>query len=519
LLCCIVIDVFAYQIRVAHAVGSSGMILFIISLYIVLVLAIGLFSHKLFRKTGEDYFVATRSIGSFVLFMSIFGTHMTAFSILGASGEAYHTGIGVFALLASSSAIVVPTIFLFVGTRLWALGKKYGYLTQIQYFRERWNSDGFGLLLFVVLNLLLVPYLLIGLMGGGITLTQITKGFVPSWVGGLLVIAIISIYVVYGGMRGTAWVNTFQTVIFIVCSGLAFYVISSNMGGFESAMKQVSEQHPELLIRGDKIKPLELFTYSFIPFSVGMFPHLFNHWLTAKRARAFQQTLVFYPIAIAIVWVPSVLLGMLGTISFPGLQGAAANSILIRMIEMHANKLLAGILAAGVISSVMNSLDSQSLAIGSMFTQDIVRHYRFKDNMSEEKQVLYGRMFVLLVLVATYFLSLFSGRSIFKLGIWSFTGFAALFPVVIAALYWKRSTKYGAFASVITVIVLWIYFFLRAGESESYTIGGTGLMPVAVIFAASTVAMIGVSLLTPVPDRETVEKFFPIAKREQLEAV
>jgi solute:Na+ symporter, SSS family len=494
------------------------MIVTIIVLYLALVLAIGLFSHRLFRKTGEDYFVATRSIGSFVLFMSLFGTHMTAFSILGASGESYHVGIGVFALLASSSALVVPAVFFFVGTKLWAIGKKYGYLTQIQYFRERWNSDALGLLLFIVLNLLLIPYLLIGLMGGGITLTQITNGEIPEWVGGLVVIGVISIYVIYGGMRGTAWVNTFQTLVFTVCGGLAFFVISNHMGGFENAMQKVAETRPDLLIRGDHIRPLQLLTYTFIPLSVGMFPHLFNHWLTAKRAKAFHQTIIFYPIAVAIVWIPSVLLGVLGTIDFPGLQGAAANSILIRMIEMHANKVLAGILAAGVISSVMNSLDSQSLAIGSMFTQDIVRHYQFHDKMSEQQQVFYGRLFVLLILLATYTLSLFSGRSIFKLGIWSFTGFAALFPVVIAALYWKRSTAYGAFASVISVIVLWIYFFFRA-ESETYTIGGTGIMPVAIIFLVSSACMILFSLLSKAPDATVIAKFFPPAVRPTLEAL
>jgi len=495
------------------------MILAIVALYVALVLGIGLFSHKLFRETGEDYFVATRSIGSFVLFMSLFGTHMTAFSILGASGESYHVGIGVFALLASSSALLVPAVFFFVGTRLWALGKKHGYLTQIQYFRERWNSDGLGLLLFMVLNLLLVPYLLIGLMGGGITLTQISKGAIPEWVGGLAVIAVISTYVVYGGMRGTAWVNTFQTIVFMVCSGLAFFVISSNMGGFETAMKQVADANPDLIIFGKNIQPLQLLTYTLIPLSVGMFPHLFNHWLTAKRAKAFQQTIIFYPLAIAIVWVPSVLLGIMGTLNFPGLQGPAANSILIRMIELHANKVLAGILAAGVISSVMNSLDSQSLAIGSMFTQDIVRHYGFHDNMSENKQVFHGRVFVLLILLATYVLSLFSGRSIFRLGIWSFTGFAALFPVVIAALYWKRSTKYGAFASVISVIVLWIYFFFQAGESEAYTIGGSGIMPVAVLFVVSSVCMILFSLITKAPEPAVVEKFFPSITQRSLEVL
>ena len=103
-------------------------------------------------------------------------------------------------------------VFYFVGTRVWALGKRRGYLTPVQFFRERWGSDGLGLLIFVVQIALLVPYLLIGVMGGGSTLTQVTDGLVPGWVGGLVICAVVLAYVTYGGMRGTIWVNVFQTV-------------------------------------------------------------------------------------------------------------------------------------------------------------------------------------------------------------------------------------------------------------------------------------------------------------------
>ncbi len=182
------------------------MIIAVIICYLALVLLIGVLSHKLFRGTGEDYFVASRTIGPFLLLMSLFGTNMTAFAILGSSGEAYHEGIGVFGLMASSSALVIPLVFFFVGTRLWSLGKKHGYFTQVQYFRDRWGSDIVGLLLFIVLVALLIPYLLIGVMGGGITLNQITDGQIPIWVGGLVVCSVVMTYVSYSGARGTAWV-------------------------------------------------------------------------------------------------------------------------------------------------------------------------------------------------------------------------------------------------------------------------------------------------------------------------
>jgi len=165
----------------------------VICVYLLMVLAIGGLSHRLFRGTGEDYFVASRTIGPFLLLMSLFGTNMTAFSILGASGEAYSHGIGVFGLMASSSALVIPTIFLFVGTRVWRLGKTHGYVTQAQFLRDRFQSDSVGLLIFIVLTLLVIPYLLIGVMGGGITASHITGGEIPQWVGSLAVCVVVMV--------------------------------------------------------------------------------------------------------------------------------------------------------------------------------------------------------------------------------------------------------------------------------------------------------------------------------------
>lgn len=488
------------------------MIIAVIFGYLLLVLAIGLFSHKFFRKTGEDYFVASRSIGPFILLMTLFGTNMTAFAILGASGEAYHDGIGVFGLMASASALVIPTIFYFVGTRVWAVGKKNNYLTQVQFFRDRWGSKGLGLLLFVVLVALMIPYLLIGVMGAGIALNQITSGQIPEWAGGLVVSIVILTYVSFGGLRGTSWVNTFQTCVFMVLGGLAFFVIVRELGGMSAVMDAIAEKKPDLLIRGDHITPMKFLTYTCIPLSVGMFPHMFMHWLSAKKARTFRYPLMFYPMCIAAVWIPSVLLGIMGVIDFEGLKGPAANSVLIKMVELYAPGVLGGLLAAGIFAAIMSSLDSQVLSVGTMFTQDIVAPFGFKDKMSETQQVLVVRIFEVIIVAVTYVLALVVNRSIFSLAVWSFSGYAALFPVVIAALFWKRSTKIGAFASIVSVAVLWLYFFLDADGSRTYTVGDSGIMPVAVILVVSTAAMIIGSLLSKPPEDNTLRRFFPTSK-------
>ena len=480
------------------------MTLSVITLYLLLVLAIGVISHRAFRGTGEDYFVASRTVGPLLLLASLFGTNMTAFSLLGASGEAYHRGVGVFSLMASSTAIIAPMIFLFIGSRVCEIGRERGYLTQVQFFSARWESPLLGGLLFLVLVGLLIPYLLIGVMGGGITLTQITDGQVPQWVGSLLICAVVVTYVTTGGLRGTAWANAFQTAVFMLLGVVTFGIILYKRGGLTEALDAVD---PALLVHGDAIPGWTLLTYACIPLSGAMFPHLFMHWLTARRTEAFRLPIVLYPICLVVVWVPSVLMGVLGTSDFPGLVGPEANAVLIRMIRLHAPDVMAGLLAAGVFAAVMSSLDSQVLSLSTLFTQDVVRRAPIGRSMSDDRQVLVGRLFVVAILAVTFALSLVTERSIFRLSVWSFTGFAALSPLVVAALYWRRSTKQGAIAAVLVTAGLWIHFFLRAQAEPGYSILGIGIIPAAAILAGSVLALIVVSLLTRPPSRETVALF------------
>ena len=486
------------------------MILAVIVAYLILVLFVGTAAHRLFRGTGEDYFLASRTIGPFVLLMTLFGTNMTAFTMLGASGQAYREGIIVFALMGSSSAISLPLVFYFVGTRLWWLGKKEGYLTQVQFFRERYESDVLGLMLFVVLISLMLPYVLIGVKGGGDALQAITGGAeegVASWIGSLLICGVVFVYVTYGGMRSTAWANTFQTLVFMIVGGITFFVIFGKYGGLEGAMVSVREIHPSLLVIGSEpATHIRMFSFLFLPLSVGAFPHIFSHWLSAREAGAFRYTVVFYPLCVAAVWVPSVMLGVVGNIDY---QAPLDGPILVKLILGNAGGVLAGCLGAGVFAAIMSSLDSQALAAGTMFTQDIVRHYGFHDKLSERQQVLFGRVFVMLLLAAAFLLSLVTTRSIFNMGVWSLTGYSGLFPLVLAALFWKRSTKQGVMAGIVTVAALWTYFFFQSlGVGGDFSVGGTGVLPVVVVVFGASLVVVVVSLSTRPPSESVIEKFF-----------
>ena len=139
--------------------------------------------------------------------------------------------------MASSSALVIPLSIFLIGTRVWALGKKYGFMTPVQMFRDRWECSHIGTVIFAVQAVLLLPYVIIGIMGGGTTLATISGGVVPFWFGGAIVAMVVMSYVFFGGMRGTAWVNTFQTILFLCFGAIAIVVIGYGMGGFRSAVE------------------------------------------------------------------------------------------------------------------------------------------------------------------------------------------------------------------------------------------------------------------------------------------
>jgi SSS family solute:Na+ symporter len=216
----------------------------------------------------------------------------------------------------------------------------------------------------------------------------------------------------------------------------------------------------------------------------------------------------------------------------PGLKNP--DGILLHLLTDHAPVWLAGILGAGIISAVMGSDTHQVLAVSTMFTKDVFAYYGGKAKYGEKGSVLFARCFILTVTVVAYLVALQTPESIFELAVrFAFTGFAAMAPVMIAALFWKRSTKYGALASTLWVaawlLLTWyvhrvsdgiapkpgqpaVVIFSALGhllERSTANVTVFGFLPVVPMVLGSAVVMVLVSWLTPPPSRATIEKYFP----------
>jgi SSS family solute:Na+ symporter len=396
-------------------------------------------------------------------------------------------------------------------------------------------------------------------MGGGTTLNTVSGGVVPFWLGGALVALVVMSYVFFGGMRGTAWVNAFQTVLFLVFGTIAVAVIGAGMGGFRRAAEALlAAPGTAPLLTRERISPYYFFSYTFIPLSAIAFPHIAIFCLTARRMSQFKKTVIFYPVCILAIWLPCVFLGLMAnratdipqirekvearrTLATRGASLApeardelrektAGDDVILHMLNRYAPLWLAGLLGAGIMAAVMAS-DSQILALSTMFTEDVFAHYGGKDRFGEAVQVQTGRLFVILLTVLAYLVALQAPESIFELAIqYAFSGFAALSPLLLAALFWKGSTKWGALActvwtaaAVVAVAVFQqvvpapapgrstVVWAASGLEVLARTPGGTsvfGFMPVVPMVVVSALLMVAVSLLTTRPGPATLSRYF-----------
>jgi SSS family solute:Na+ symporter len=326
-------------------------------------------------------------------------------------------------------------------------------------------------------------------------------------------------YVFYGGMRGTAWVNTLQTGLFLSFGLAAVAVIGTGMGGFPSiAEKLLADAKTSYLLTREKFSPLAFLSYTFNPLSAIAFPHIAIFCLTARHMAQFKRTVVFYPLCILLIWLPCVTLGVLANsaTSVPAIAAkidmklatgrpVVGDDVMLQLLSHFAPEWLAGLLGAGIMAAVMAS-DSQILALSTMFTEDVFAFYGGRDRFGEKAQVATGRLFIILVTAFAYFTALNAKASIFDLAVqFSFAGFSAMVPLSFGALFWKGSTKWGALASTLFVAACTLsLFFLPRG----YTF--LGFSPVVPMTLGAGLILWLVSLLTPKPSQSVIARYFSV---------
>ncbi|MCL6559681.1 MAG: sodium:solute symporter family protein, partial [Firmicutes bacterium] len=327
--------------------------IFILGIVLVLISAYG---YKLSTKSAVDYMMAGRSIGTFVLFFYVYFAISSTWTFYGFPGTVYNTGPGFQMFF-----IFIPFAFLyiFLGPRLWAAGKMYGFLSPVQYLGERYESKSLQAMLGLCLFGFLFPYLGIQAIGIGAGLNAATG--VPYWVGTVYMAVLMILIVVIGGTRAVAWVNVLLGLLFSFCFiGFIFWVASSaGITSLSEAARKVTEMRPgQLSVPGpiNKWDPKNLIGLALAGVTAFAWPHVIIGTMQAKSISVMRKMtigmLAFSLIFCGVAWVWGAIITPL---LVPGLKGTAADAVVQMAITKYLPPWASAMTVLAVVAAALST--------------------------------------------------------------------------------------------------------------------------------------------------------------------
>ncbi len=459
--------------------------------YFLLLLLVGFFTQRKARAKESDYFLASRSLSPLLLFITMAATNFSAFTVFGFSGAGWRIGYAFYPIMAFGTGFMALSFFV-IGRPVWRLGREKGLLTPPELILDRLGSPVLRLLFLAVLVAFTLPYLAMQPMAAGYALEGLLG--IPYVWGAVLVTAVMLAYMLLGGMRAVAWTAVVQGVMMIVFLALALGVIAGAHGGLTSANRSAAEAFPALFSRpggGSVFGPGVWLGYLLLWLLCDpMFPQLFQRFYAARSLRALSLTATLYPLITGGLFLCTVSIGVIGRLSYPTLEsGAASDSILPLLLSKHAPGVIEALVLTAGLAALMSTLDSQLLTLSSMVSRDLLGPLLKRRRVDEKGTFWIGKAVVLVLGIGGLLLALRLPGTLLDIATESFTGFAVLFPTVIAALYWPRVTPAGAVASIL----------VGEGLLAAYRfdlLPSFGTLPVVPIVLATTVVLIVGSLLT-----------------------
>ena len=509
---------------------SNIIVLVAFAFYMLLMIVIGvIYSRK--TKNNEDYFLGGRNLGGWTAALSAQASDMSGWLLMGLPGSVYLAGTGEVWI---AVGLLLGTIlnWYLVSSRL----RKYtivagNSLTIPSFFQNRYR-DKRGVIKIVSAIIIAVFFavytasafssgakLFATLFGHG----QNGEMDQTAYLIGLAIASVvILVYTFMGGFKAVCTTDLIQGLLMLVAIlavPIVAYAILTWDQGFSQALVAKGVENPENYMNFFKNTDGSPIAWnsivSSLAWGLGYFgmPHIIIRFMAIKN-----ETEVKKSRKIAIIWVilslaAACLIGLFAR-GYLSQQLDAGNSetAFIRLIqEIFSNNgvliFIGGIFLCGILAAIMSTADSQLLVTASAVSEDMYKGVIKKD-ASEKSSLLVGKIAVVVVAVIAFLIALDPNSSIMGLVSDAWAGFGAAFgPVVLLALFWKRSNLAGAISGMtvgaLTVIV-WDYLPLINGD----TIGtATGLYSLVPGFFLALIINVIVSLVTKAPSKEIVDEF------------
>ena len=497
-------------------------ILLAIIVYLGAMLYVGYLCSK---KTNDssDFYLGGRKLGPLVTAMSAEASDMSSWLLMGLPGLAYLTGIADAGWTAIGLAIGTYLNWKIVAKRI----RRYTHvagnaITLPSFFSNRYRDEKkilqfIGAIFIVVF---FIPYTASGFAACGKLFSSL---FGVDYLTAMIVSALVIVgYTTLGGFLAASTTDFIQSIIMSVALVIVFVFGIETAGGMGAVMDN-ARSLPGYLTMFTTYDPVSgteqayplLNICSMLAWGLGYFgmPHILLRFMAIedenklKLSRRVASTWVVISLIVAVM-IGVVGLGMSKAGELAMLEGSNSETIIVKIADLLSKHgvlpaILAGLILAGILASTMSTADSQLLAASSAVSSDLLGSI-LKDKETKKESMVADKVTLLLIAIVAMFLAKNPDSSVFKIVSFAWAGFGAVFgPVVLLALFWRRSNWQGALAGMISggaMVFIWKYGISQLG-------GAWAIYELLPAFLTACVINVVVSLLTKAPSKEIIDEF------------
>lgn len=474
---------------------SAEIVIFL--LYLISLIIIGSFSLK-FTKGIEDFFVASRGLGRWILAFTHEASDMSGFLIMALPGFAYMFGMaGAWMVWVGTTGVIL--VFALNGITLRRLGEKYGAITLSDVLEIRYYDKTKHTLRFVSVVIIgICSFLYISSQCiAAAKLLEVAFGFRYSV--GVLISGIVTVlYTEMGGMRAVAWNNFFQGMIMIFGISFACILTVLAVGGIGNIFNRLNDINPSLTT------PFP--NWGMVLMGIGFVlgggsisylgqPHFQMQYLSARSKRDLADALVISLVLISLFGLFAFVAGAAGRVLYPEismLPGADNEKILLHLFRTRFHGILNGLFLAAGLAAIMSSAVAWLLVASSGVARDIYQKI-IRPDASDKTLLRVSRYATAGIGVLGIIVALRPQSVLWAVQL-AWGGCAQFGPVLVLGMYWKRGTRKAALISLVVGFLVNIGWFLAGWYSIVHQ-----AVPGMII---GTLLMVIISLLDKAPPPE-----------------
>ena len=490
---------------------NSGNIILVVTIavYLLSMVGIGVFYSRR-NKSTDDFYLGGRKLGPLVTAMSAEASDMSAYLLMGLPGVALLAGLPEATWTAIGLAIGTYLNWLIVAKRIRRYSQKIGAVTIPDFFSRRYHDDKhiLSVIAALVIIVFFIPYTASGFNACG---TLFSSLFGTNYFTAMIISAVVIVaYTTLGGFLAASTTDLIQSVIMTIALIVVVFFGIHAAGGWDAVVAN-AQSIPGYLNLSQGFDAATGTAASYGPITVistmawglGYFgmPHILLRFMAIEDVKKLKTSRRVASIWVVISMGIAVLIGVVGNAmmhagAIEELSSANSQRIIIKIAELLSTfgflpAVIGGVILAGILAATMSTADSQLLAAASSVSQDIARD-TLGIKLSDRTAMILARCTVIVIALIGVIWARNEG-SVFTIVSFAWAGFGAAFgPVMLLALFWKKSNKYGAICGMVTggaMVFIWKYAVRPLG-------GALDIYELLPAFLIAILVNVAVSLLT-----------------------